>query len=206
MYKSLGSPDATGVTSNRQLTALRSTSGFTGVLWRRQPCLCCFLKPLAYCSSLAHISYTPLHINKLGVPRLYFTIPCRENVFPAYWWAFQHGSVLEWWLLPFLPLLLSSALSLMLKKCTSFNEWGLQVPTYQIPVWEVFVTTTQNCAFKLGYYSTTQLCANFTWHCLKDFCTNRGLLALLPPHLVTERLLLTSGAITYAVNYYQKIM
>lgn len=103
------------------------------------------LEPLSYFQlTVSHVIHPFIH-SKPGVPRLYFTIPCRETCFSASWWAFQHGSVLEWWQLLFLASLLSSALSLMLEDDASTLMWSASV---YIP----------NTCLRVFCYHDTELC------------------------------------------------
>lgn len=61
MYKSPGSPDTAGMTSNRQLTVLRSTSAFTGALRWCELCFCLLFRAPHLLTAQCLTSHAPLY-------------------------------------------------------------------------------------------------------------------------------------------------
>lgn len=151
--------------------------------------------------SLSHISYTPSRISKPGVFRLCFTIPCREHWSPASWWAFQYSLVLKGFLLPFLALLLSSALSLMLEETyqTKMRSASVHIPS-------MFGSVLLLHQWIVLLIWATVVLLNCMLNCLKSFCIHTGLLAILPPLLVTDFYLLRSGGVILLSNLLSNLM
>lgn len=158
MYKSLGSWDVAEAISNRQLTVLKSTSAFMGVLQWQEVCLCFFLESLPYLSlfQLSYLSYTPLHTSNQGILTILQSLVEKTAFLPVDG-LFSVVWCLLYWFPLFLASLLSAVSPLMLEEMHQ-----CQRTTY---LFEKFCCSEccTDSSFNLGYSSTTQLCANLCY-------------------------------------------